>query len=176
MTSNPKLFKQNPYHQSGFPANGFSSNLVTKNLADDDSHFLVFDQIGQMAATTTYMHMMLPLNFSGIMEQLDFVNQSMHNFVKGRDFYKADNYYTRQTMNSQTKEILKALENKIAKLKKTVTSLDHILPFQETKNSNRKTRETVPESLPPPLTIVLMLSFTLIIPIYPDINVGSLLL
>ena len=59
-------------------------HLITTNLADDDAHFLVFEQSGQMAATTTTMHVMLPLHFSEIIKQAVHINDSMYSWWKSK--------------------------------------------------------------------------------------------
>lgn len=130
------------------PVHGFSANSVTHNLADDNSHFLVFDQLGQMASTTTYMHVMLPLNFSSVKHQITTFNRTMYRFWWAKEYYDSQGSW-KAMLKSQTEHNLKQLSTRMHKLLGTVAELENILPSDE-KMRSRNYRETSEFPLPPP--------------------------
>ena len=56
---------------------GLSQSSVTEILSHDDKHYLVFDQVGQMAASTTYLHVMLPLNLTTLHHQAQLLRDQL---------------------------------------------------------------------------------------------------
>ena len=121
--SNPHFLDQRNLLPSGY-----SNHLITTNLADDDAHFLVFEQSGQMAATTTTMHVMLPLHFSEIIKQAVHINDSMYSWWKSKAHYSKQNYYIAQAMVTQTDTNLKSLSKRLATVISKIQTLEHILP------------------------------------------------
>lgn len=127
---------------------GISGNMVTQNMAEDDTHFLVFDHVGQMASTTTYVHIMLPLNFTAVTEQIRFLNTTMYRFWESKHFYSAHSYYLELAMVAQTDRLLKQLSDRLQKLLDRIDNLQDILPKVEKKE--RYVRETDAFFPPPP--------------------------
>lgn len=132
------------------PPHGFSSQMITENLADDNTHFLVFDHVGQMAATTTYLHIMLSLNFSAVSEQIVNLNTSMYKFWHAKHYYKAHNWYVEEAMIAQTDRNLKQLSNRLQKLLDIIDNLNDILPeVHQTFNTHDRQTDSVLPAPPP---------------------------
>ena len=130
---------------------GYSNQLITTNLADNDAHFLVFEQSGQMAATTTTMHVMLPLNFSDILKQAVHINDSMYSWWRSKDHFITQNFYIAKAMRTQTETNLKYLSKRLATVISKIETLDHILPsVNNQKTTTRYSRSTLDELPRPP--------------------------
>ena len=138
---NPHARSQTPFYLQS----GHSNQLITKNLADDDAHFLVFEQTGQMAPTTTTMHVMLPLNFSVITEQANKINSTMYKWWLAKRYYASHNYYVEQAMILQTTTNLKQLSNRLQKIITKMETLNQILPQTTNARYGRDTLDDLPE-------------------------------
>jgi hypothetical protein len=122
----------------------FSNNQLTQILSSDDDHYLVFDQVGLMASTTTYMHVMLPLNFSSVMEQIHAVNYSLNQQFTVTNLYKEHGYYQKQTLEHQTRTNIAALTRRLNIAKAKLETLNLILPKVQQKQ-HRFQRDTSTE-------------------------------
>jgi hypothetical protein len=58
------------------------ATTTTENLSDNNKHYLVFDQIGHMAASTTYIHAIVPINISSITAQAQPLYQTFQALQK----------------------------------------------------------------------------------------------
>ena len=112
---------------------GLSQSFVTEILSHDDKHYLVFDQVGQMAASTTYLHVMLPLNLTTLHHQAQLLCEQLLplTLVKTGDVNQIG--LTRQ-MVDLGQSCLKRLDKSV----KELTVLEKVLP--QDKGSNRPTR------------------------------------
>lgn len=128
----------------------FSNSQLTQILSSDDDHYLVFDQVGLMASTTTYMHVMLPLNFSSVMDQIQAINYTLNVKFKQLNLYKDQGYYNRILLQSQTEKNIAALTRRLNIANDKLVTLNKILPKIESK-TDRFIRDTSSE-YPPPLT------------------------
>jgi hypothetical protein len=126
----------------------FSNNQLTQILSSEDDHYLVFDQVGLMASTTTYMHVMLPLNFSSVMDQILAINYTLNVKFKELNLYKDQSYYNRITLESHTAKNIAALTRRLNIAKEKLHTLNQILPKIEQKGYRFK-RET-PLDFPTP--------------------------
>ena len=122
----------------------FSSNQLTQVLSTDDDHYLVFDQVGLMASTTTYMHVMLPINFTAVLDQIQITNNTINEKFPKLDLYKDFSYYEKNILVAQTKMNLAALTRRLNIAKSKIETLNRILP-QVIQKTNRFERSTSSE-------------------------------
>jgi hypothetical protein len=127
----------------------FSTNQLTQILSSEDEHYLVFDQVGLMASTTTYMHVMLPLNFSSVELLIKTMNSTLHDKIRTTDFYKDLRYYEKMALERQTTSNIAALTRRLNIAFDKLQNLNRILPKVE-QNQHRFKKDTSSE-LPPPL-------------------------
>ena len=106
------------------------SNAVTEILAHDDQHFLVFDQVGQMAASTTYLHVMLPLNLSTLHHQADLITSELSPLTK----LKTSNY-SDLLLTKQLKDLGLSCIKRVARARSELQVLERILPQDARANS-----------------------------------------
>ncbi len=99
-------------------------NTVTvENLSDHNKHYLVFDQVGQMAASTTYLHAVLPIKLSSLAEQAQPLFQQ---------FNKMQTMTTKNLTHilfcKNMKEMGQVFEGRLLENLKQLKALDDILP------------------------------------------------
>jgi len=112
------LLSSTPYSQA------FGSHAaVTQILSHDDTHYLVFDQIGQMAASTSYIHVMLPLNISSILHQGQVIENQL-NYLKN---FKTANF-SEIILVKQYKDMANSFHARLDRSLKQVHILNKILP------------------------------------------------
>ena len=136
------------------PAPAFSNNPMTQQLDTDSDHYLVFDQVGLMASSTTYTHIMLPVNFSAIYEQIDTVEKTIK--IKFKDqqlsaskLYNNQGYWNKLSLEEQTRRTLIALLRRLKIARSKIDTLSEILPQVVAPKPHRIHRESpLPE---PPL-------------------------
>jgi hypothetical protein len=137
------------------PAPAFSNNPMTQMLDTDSDHYLVFDQVGLMASSTTYTHIMLPINFSAIYEQINAVEKTIDTKFKqqqlhGNKLYNNLGYWDKVSLEDQTRRILIALLKRIKIARSKVDTINEILPQIVPQKPHRQHRDApLPE---PPLT------------------------
>ena len=102
---------------------GYHAAPITQVLSHDDTHYLVFDQVGEMAASTSYIHVLLPLNISTL---LDHARQLKHELLKIQQF-KTGNV-SQIIMTKQYKELAISLEHRLNRSFEQLVHLDDILP------------------------------------------------
>jgi hypothetical protein len=123
---------------------------MTQVLDTDSDHYLVFDQVGLMAATTTYMHVMLPVNFTAIVQQIQNVNNTLHNKFANQNLYASESYWEKVKLDSQTKKTILALTRRLNKAQAKLDTLNQILPQLSTPKSHRRQRDpSLAYPLPP---------------------------
>jgi hypothetical protein len=104
---------------------GFDDNSLTKVLAHDDSHYQVFDRVGQMASSTSYIHVMLPLNFSTIREHAKILIQQL---AKLKDT-KTPHLGHKLEIAKQSSDIAHRLYFRVEKVLSRVETLNKLLPL-----------------------------------------------
>ena len=102
---------------------GYHSAPITQVLSHDDTHYLVFDQVGEMAASTSYVHVMLPLNISGLAAQAQIIQKELIRLENA----KATNI-SLVIVTGQLKEIARSLSLRLNKSTNQLRHLDNILP------------------------------------------------
>ena len=102
---------------------GYHSAPITQVLSHDDTHYLVFDQVGEMAASTSYVHVMLPLNISGLATQAQVIEKELTRL----EHAKAKNI-SQVIVTGQLKEIARSLGLRLNKSTNQLRHLDNILP------------------------------------------------
>ena len=108
---------------------GILTNSVTEILAHDDQHFLVFDQVGRMAASTTYLHVMLPLNLSTLHHQADLLRKELLPLT----LLKTSNF-TDLTLTKQLVDLGQSSIKRVSRAQAELHVLERILP-QDTRTS-----------------------------------------
>ena len=96
---------------------------VTQILSHDDQHYLVWDQVGQMGASTSYIHVMLPFKVSTLLEHGELLLTNLNSF---NDFKTAN--FTQITIVKQYKEIAANSKRRLLKAISKIKTIDNILP------------------------------------------------
>jgi hypothetical protein len=115
---------------------------LAESIPSDDQHYIVFEKVGEMAAKTTYIHVMMSLNFTHFEEDVLTMNKSM-NAVIDKLWQEEPNQKTRKKL----KLLQDAVNKRITISAKKVKLMDKILPNASPK---RNKREPYSEYPPPP--------------------------
>jgi len=109
---------------------------ITQVLSHDDTHYLVFDQVGEMAASTSYIHVMLPLNITSLLHQAHAINNEL-NYIK---LYKTPNI-SQVYMTRQYRDIAVSFSERLNRSMSHLQHLDKILP-SDTRKPSRYGRDS----------------------------------
>ena len=104
----------------------FASNLPI-NAYDNPAHYIVFDEIGRMASSMSYIHVVVPLNITNMYDQANFLKNYFETLSKETT--------TDIKMVPKTKALQDIANIMIPKISRTIqrlNHLNHILPNQDT--------------------------------------------
>jgi hypothetical protein len=122
-------------------------NTQVENLAQSNKHFLVFDQIGHMAASTTYIHAIIPIKLSTIAAQAQPLFQQ---------FSKMQSLKTKNLTHilfcKNMKEMGQVFERRLLENLKHLKDLDDVLPTDSPSLKSGKTKRVPIAALIPLIT------------------------
>jgi hypothetical protein len=113
------------------------------SLPNDNKHYVVFDKVGEMAASTTIIHVMLSLNLTEFEEDVLKMNKSMNSVI--------DKLYSEEKDKKSRDKLtnVKATINKRIKMSANkVKLLDRILPDTSHRIGKREAKDRYPPPLP----------------------------
>lgn len=110
---------------------GFSNTAITQVLSKSEDHYLVFDQVGHVASATTYMHVMLRLNFSAVEHQIQAINKTLSKLMHTKMF-KSKGYWDQLTLTDHLQYNVNCLMRRLKKAEGKINTLLKILPPMKT--------------------------------------------
>ena len=123
------------------------TTTTTETITDADRHYLVFDKIGHMASSTTYIHAVIPINISSVTAQA----QPLYDTFTQLQKLKTQNL-THLPFCKNMYEIGKLFEERLFTQLTALKKIDGILP-QDSPNSLHSRNKRFP--IPPVLIGVL---------------------
>jgi hypothetical protein len=105
------------------PTTETPTQTIIDPITDPTQHFLAFDQIGHMAASTTYIHTVIPINISAIMAQAQPLYETFTRLQKLKS-----NNLTHIPFCKNMYEIGKLFEERLFTQLKALKKIDGLLP------------------------------------------------
>ena len=120
----PTVAQQNPTHRTS-----------AETITDSDRHYLIFDKIGNMASSTTYIHAVIPLNISTVAAQAQPLYETFTQLQK----LKTQNL-THLPFCKNMYEIGKLFEERLFIQLNALKRIDGILPQDSPTSLHHKTK------------------------------------
>ena len=112
-----------------------SAFSFSTSSSSSPSHTILFDEIGQMASSMTYIHIAIPLNISTFQNQINVFSSYLENFINLKTDKKNQILFTKTIRDLAT-----FADSRLLTLAEKVKYIDHILPSDTAKFSSRQKR------------------------------------
>ena len=99
------------------------------------SHTILFDEIGQMASSMTYIHIAIPLNISTFTHQINVFNSYLENFINIKT-----NKQDQILLTKAIRDLANFADSRLLTLAEKVKYIDHLLPKDTSGFANRQKR------------------------------------
>jgi phosphopantetheine adenylyltransferase len=99
------------------------------------SHTILFDEIGQMASSMTYIHIAIPLNITTFQHQINVFSSYLENFINLKTDKKNQILFTKTIRDLAT-----FADSRLLTLAEKVKYIDHILPSDTANFASRQKR------------------------------------
>lgn len=130
----------------------YTNNPISQILSSTDEHFLVFDKVGEMASSTTYMHVMLPLNFTSIQHQINEINDTLYQ-VKSTKLFEQKGYWEKLTLYDHLDYNVNALLRRLQEVQSSLDTVNDLLPEVDAFQRSYRTEEEGRFPQPPEIEI-----------------------
>jgi len=109
-----------------------------KLLQETPQQFVIFDEIGHMAAGMANIHVAIPVNLTTFKQQAKILADYLHKLTRVVD----DGEREKETFMQTIRELAKFAEIRLAHIKKRIDHLDIILPFDGDLTDGQRNRRT----------------------------------